>query len=373
MAVFAIADNIYSPLGTTTDENFQQMLAGRSGIQFHQRPAIHKLGFYASLIENVPEIDRNSFTKFERMLIFSIKDALSQCQANIGAADTAVIISTTKGNISLLETDNSISTEQLSLTESAKKIAKYFGNSNPPIIVSNACISGLTALITAKRMLTAGMYKTVVVAGSDVISSFVFSGFNAFQAISNQPCKPYDAARNGVTLGEAAGTIILTTEKPPDGIELSGGGASNDANHISGPSRTGAELNMAIQNALLEANLSSSEIDFISAHGTATIYNDEMESKAITLASLQNAPVNSLKGYFGHTLGAAGIIESAIVINSLKTNTILPTMGYDNLGVPMPINVVKNSLELPLKHCLKTASGFGGCNAAVIWSKTDKQ
>lgn len=111
------------------------------------------------------------------------------------------------------------------------------------------------------------------------------------------------------------------------------------------------------------------EIDLISAHGTATIYNDEMEAKAITLAGLQAAPMNSLKGYFGHTLGAAGIIDSVISVHSLKRNTVIPTMGFKTLGVSQPVNICSELLETPLRNCLKTASGFGGCNAAVIFSK----
>jgi 3-oxoacyl-[acyl-carrier-protein] synthase-1 len=117
------------------------------------------------------------------------------------------------------------------------------------------------------------------------------------------------------------------------------------------------------------AGLTAKDIDLISAHGTATLYNDEMEAKAITLANLQSVPVNSLKGYYGHTLGAAGIIESIISIRSLKENMIIPTLGFQNLGVSNPINVCSSLYKTSLKNCLKTASGFGGCNAAMIFSK----
>jgi 3-oxoacyl-[acyl-carrier-protein] synthase-1 len=119
-----------------------------------------------------------------------------------------------------------------------------------------------------------------------------------------------------------------------------------------------------------EAKLSADDIDLISAHGTATLYNDEMEAKAINLAGLQSVPVNSLKGYYGHTLGAAGLIESVISIQSLKENMVIPTIGFHNMGVTKPVNVCTTLLETALHNCLKTASGFGGCNAAVIFSKT---
>ncbi|HSN60623.1 MAG TPA: hypothetical protein VLR49_06795, partial [Ferruginibacter sp.] len=182
--------------------------------------------------------------------------------------------------------------------------------------------------------------------------------------------KPFDAARNGINLGEAAGTIILSANKKYDrGIKISGGSVSNDANHISGPSRTGQELHNAIANATREAGIPATAIDFISAHGTATLYNDEMEAKAITLANLQQVPVNSLKGFFGHTLGAAGIIETIASIYSFKENLVLPTLGFENMGVTMPVNVCKNLYKTPLQNCLKTASGFGGCNAAIVINK----
>ena len=365
MPVFAIATNIYSPLGNGTTANFEQMLAGHSGIQNHTKPAIHPQPFYASLFGEI--ICSHGFTKFEQILAHSIQEALAIGKVDITHASTAFILSTTKGNIGLLE-KKQLSSEQLTLHYSAQKLANHFGHPNRPMVVSNACISGLSALTIAKRMIEAGLYQTVVVAGADLISAFVFSGFTAFQAISSQPCKPYDASRNGITLGEAAATIILSSVPlHATDVQLAGSGGSNDANHISGPSRTGAELAMAMQKAMKEAALLPTDINFISAHGTATVYNDEMESKAITLAGLQQVPVNSIKGYIGHTLGAAGIIESAVAIESIRTGKILPTKGFTTLGVPMPIAVVSELQQIPISTCLKTASGFGGSNAAIVW------
>ena len=147
----------------------------------------------------------------------------------------------------------------------------------------------------------------------------------------------------------------------------------NDANHISGPSRTGRELSKIIQTVLQNVSVSPSDIDFISAHGTATAYNDEMEAKAIDLAGMDSVPVNSLKGYYGHTLGAAGLVESIITIASMKEDLVLPTLGFKEHGVTKPIRVNSSLLQKPLKHCLKTASGFGGCNAVVLFSKNTER
>ena len=254
----------------------------------------------------------------------------------------------------------------------AEVVAGFFKNPNTPLVVSNACISGLLAILVAKRLLEAGSYKNVVVAGADMVTHFVVSGFQSFKAVSPQPCKPFDETRDGITLGEAAGTIILGTtanENEEIPVCIAGGASSNDANHISGPSRTGDGLYLAVKNAMNESGLSVSDIGHISAHGTATVYNDEMESKAFGLAGMQDIPLNSLKGYWGHTLGAAGIIESIAGIHALKENFLIKTQGFSNLGVPVEITIIDEIRQKEQKSFLKTASGFGGCNAAVIFKK----
>ena len=219
------------------------------------------------------------------------------------------------------------------------------------------------------RLIQAGLYDTLVITGADLITSFIYSGFRSFQAISQNPCKPFDASRDGISLGEAAATVVLSANKTPGAILLSGGSVSNDANHISGPSRTGEELWLAIRRAMEQSGTKSTDIDFISAHGTATRYNDEMEAKAIHLALMEKIPVNSLKGYYGHTLGAAGILESIITIHSMKENIIFPTLGFSTPGTEMPVNVVSKLAKSDVHISLKTASGFGGCNAALIMIK----
>jgi len=408
--VYIASDNIVSPLGLTTAANFSQLKKGISGIRLHDDDAMSAQPFYAALfgdkdgLVGLPAPDAGAmqrspemYTKFERLLITSIENALQDGGIDVGDKKTVLIISSTKGNISLLETAANVSgpgrlsglqhptsapglqpssrldpalTERIALHTSARLITEYFGFTNPPIVASNACISGIMAILTGSRLLRSGQYENAVIAGADVISNFVLSGFQSFQAISSRPCRPFDRSRDGITLGEGAGTIILSSHrKYAGGIKVMGGSTSNDANHLSAPSRTGAELGHSINRALKEAGLSSVDIDFISAHGTATLYNDEMEAKAITLANLQAAPVNSLKGYYGHTLGAAGLIESIIAATSLKEDLVLPTIGFEEMGVSQPLNICSTLLSAPLQHCLKTASGFGGCNAALVLSK----
>ena len=375
--VFIISDNIVSPIALTSNENFSLLKAGVSGIQLHHK-AISPEPFYASLFNEAAGFttsvnNADAYTKFERLLIASVQDALSLAQVDCAGKRTVLIISSTKGNISLIEKEplNADVKKRVALHESARAVADYFHFTTNPVVVSHACISGLVALITGMRLLQSGRFDHAVIAGADMITQFVLSGFRSFHAISDAPCKPFDARRNGITLGEAAATIILSVAKPnaKESIQLSGGAVSNDANHISGPSRTGEELHQAIEAALLEAGIEKSAIDFISAHGTATIYNDEMEAKAITLSGLQQVPVNSLKGYYGHTLGAAGLIETVASVHSLKSNTILPTPGFEVPGTTQPLNISQVLQTGVYSNCLKTASGFGGCNAAIVLQK----
>lgn len=377
--VYVIADNIVSPLGPTAAANFAAVAGGGSGIRLHNNTLLSPAPFYAAML--LPELLQEysatagleGYTKFEQLLILSVGDALSQSGIDITSSRTAFLVSTTKGNIELLEQqrDNPQVTEQMELTVTASKVADHFRYPGTPLVISNACISGLLAILTAQRLIASGQYDHAVVTGADVVTQFVLSGFQSFQAVSPEPCRPFDADRKGVTLGEGAGTVILSNRQdlaPAGAVLVKAGSVSNDANHISGPSRTGAELGMAMRLAMLNSGLTPEDIGFVSAHGTATLYNDEMEAKALHLAGLQDTPVNSLKGYYGHTLGAAGLIEAIIGIRALQQQLVIPTMGFEQLGVSMPVNVIKILEQRPMQHYLKTVSGFGGCNAAVVFS-----
>lgn len=373
--VYVVADNIVSPLGKTTADNFSALKTGETAVKQHAGEAISNHPIFASLFdkaEDFYEDTEQKYSRFERLLIASVGGVLQDSDINVGNEKTVLILSSTKGNISLLETEDNTPelNARISLSASAKLIAAHFGFINQPVIISNACISGVLAIITGMRLLRTGQYENAVIVGADVISRFIVSGFQSFQALSKEVCKPFDQSRDGLNLGEGAGAIILSTNKKySDNIKVLGGSVSNDANHISGPSRTGEELAFAINSALKDAGKQALDIDFISAHGTATVFNDEMEANAITIAGLQNVPLNSLKGNYGHTLGAAGLIESIISIQSLKQGLVLPTYGYQENGVTNTVNVCSSALQINADSFIKTASGFGGCNAAVIFGR----
>lgn len=375
--VFIVSDNIISSLGFTTSENMEAMLNGKSGIIEMNDPGIYPEPFQASAIDKDrlnrlrKENDLTEYTLFESLIILSLSDALKDTKIDLTDNKFLLIFSSTKGDIEFLSGKYPPEKETY-LWYTAQRIADFFGITTTPVIISNACISGVAAVETAARLLRNGSYKHIAVIGADSITGFTVSGFQSFKSISSIPCKPYDMNRDGLSVGEGVSSLILTSDnrflKDKHEIRILGGALSNDANHISGPSRTGDGLYLAIENAVKYAGISKQDIDFMNLHGTATVYNDEMESKAIRLSNLSGIPVNGLKGFWGHTLGASGIMEIIACVESLKRKTVIGTKGFDRLGTPEPLNIVRNNTSGNYHTFLKTASGFGGVNAAIIIS-----
>jgi 3-oxoacyl-[acyl-carrier-protein] synthase-1 len=232
-----------------------------------------------------------------------------------------------------------------------------------------ACISGLLSIIHATDLIKAGEYDSVLVLGADLVSRFTLSGFESFFALSPEFCKPYDKDRDGLNLGEAVAAVLLSKNKnvfKTQALVFEGGASSNDANHISGPSRTGEGLVRAIDKALKLTDTDKKSIDFVSSHGTATVYNDDMESIAFNRCGLENISTSSFKGYFGHTLGAAGILEMVICMQSMRKSILPKNMGIKHNGTVSALNILHKNKAQEIKVILKTASGFGGCNAAGI-------
>lgn len=368
--VYLVDSSLITPLGRGVESNMNALLANKSGIAMIDDARLFKQPLPLSKINDLALLDEHNDylhgTRYDTLILECAKDLKSNSKVDFSSKETLIILSTTKGNIELIEEDSN--SEALRLNSSAKKLQLFFNNPNEPLIVSNACISGISAFIVAKRLLQSGMYKSVVIIGADVLSKFVISGFNSFHAISKEPCKPFDAARTGVSMGEAAAGVILSTQCTSD-IEIGSGFISNDSNHISGPSKTGEELSCCIQEAMKADNLTVNSIDFICAHGTATLYNDEMESLAIERSGLGHTPLFSLKANYGHTLGASGVLELIITSECLQRNTILPSLNFTTYGVSGKVNVNPSTILKPLRTALKTGSGFGGCNAAIILNK----
>ena len=375
--IVKVSDNIISPLGMSSTENYAAVKAGRSELK--RRDGLWQLPepFTASLMDHeaVNEIAAqrhidDTYTFFEKMIILSAAKALEQTHIDPASEKVLFILSTTKGNVFLLDKrEKGFPSERVLLGVAARQMSEYFHNPNMPIVVSNACISGVCAQIQAMRELENGHFDYVVTVGADVQSPFIVSGFQSFKALSVEPCKPFDANRTGLNLGDAAATIIYTKKDSiTDNDWVACRGAiRNDANHISGPSRTGEGSYRALRAVL--GDLNPEKLAFINTHGTATPYNDEMESFAIERAGLAQIPVNGLKGYYGHTMGAAGILETILSMQAVDDNNILATKGFETIGVTHPLVLSNENKPTDKKAFIKLLSGFGGCNAALLMAK----
>ena len=378
--VFISASAMVTSLGEGVERNFSALLRGEVGVRRVVNPRVSQSPVTAGIIPD--SVYDALYERYDRQRTLTLTEiiavhCISSVLGNRGADGIGLVIASAKGNISLLEGHSAewaefheetceVMDSALLLGPMARRIASRFGiNADDTFVVSNACISGITAVAVARRLILSGRYKEMVVVGVDTQNRFITSGFASFKSLSDDVCRPYDESRCGLNLGEACGAMLLTTEG--DGVCISGAALTDDANHISGPSRTGDGLYFAMRKAMAEAG--ADNVDMLQMHGTATAYNDEMESKACSLAGLQNVPAQSLKPYFGHTMGASGVIETIIAAEELRERILVGTPGFETLGVPMPLNISRSNVELPSGkplRALKTASGFGGTNAALL-------
>jgi 3-oxoacyl-[acyl-carrier-protein] synthase-1 len=390
--VSILGTGIISSLGFTTDENYNAVKQGISGIKSYKTGVFDlPYPFMASLInkkrlkKNFAKISsKNNYTDIEKAAILSVLSANKEAHIDLTSEKTIIILSTTKGNVGFLDMRFEMRDKLIYLWHIAKLASDFFGNPNTPIVISNACISGASAQIVAMRELQYGNYDYAVVVGVDFLSKFIISGFQSFKALSQEHCRPFDKNRCGLNLGEAAATIIfskdmkykITDERYKTSSSLINGAIRNDATHISAPSRIGEGSFRSLKSILQNISNLKSQIAFINAHGTATSYNDAMEMNAIVRAELEHIPVNSLKSYFGHTLGAAGIVETIISLRALNEGLILKTLGFEENeqliinNKQFSLHVCKESMATNKKYFIKMMSGFGGVNAALIFAKS---
>lgn len=410
--VYISSSYMITSLGYGVQENFEAALQGQSGVHMcldttkSQNPVMAGIIDPAVFEELSEKYDGScgfgSYTDAELLAINCVENVVGDA----GLPErTGLVIASAKGNVAMLEgrcgapktqqvTDlqSDLPTQGSTLPQCSgiqsvassrkascpqhlqenrlNRVGEFFGIDESDVYyISNACISGVSALIFARRMILSGRYDNMIVVGVDVQNRFIISGFASFKSLSPELCRPYDASRCGLNLGEACGAVMLTKTGTSELVAIDGGSASDDANHISGPSRTGDGLYFAMRDAMSESGVGPADVDMLQMHGTATAYNDEMESKAAGLAGLSDVPAQSLKPYFGHTMGASGIIETILAAEELKRGIFLGVKGFEELGVPVPLNVsAENRLITNPHHCLKTASGFGGTNAAVLLS-----
>lgn len=373
--ISVLSTNITSPLGFTTEQNYRAVLAGDSDLKRYDGLWELPEPFAASLFtkEQTAALALDGYTRFESLAIHSAREALSHTQLDIASPKIVLILSTTKGNIELMDNIRCTKKEGLEKaryypSDAAKMIAKALGISTTPIVVCNACVSGLSAQLLANNLLNAGLYDYAIVVGAEVQSKFIVSGFQSLKAVSDEPCRPFDCERIGLNLGEAAATIIFA---PPVGSRsawhLMDGAIRNDAFHNISPSPKADGCSKAIETVMNGKD--KSRLATICVHGTATLYNDQMESVAIQRTELSDIPLSALKGYYGHTMGAAGVLETILTMCATDDGVVLPSKGFTELGVSGKVSISSECQQTNKTSFLKLLSGFGGSNVAALYSR----
>jgi len=244
-----------------------------------------------------------------------------------------------------------------------------FNLEGPAVVVSTACSSSAKVFAAAARMIAAGLIDAAIVGGVDSLCLTTLYGFNSLELLSSEPCRPYDADRNGLSIGEAAAFILL--ERPADSLDadavlLLGAGESSDAHHMSSPHPEGLGARMAMEAALMSAGLQPADINYINLHGTATPSNDAAEGRAVAALFGNQVPCSSTKGATGHTLGAAGGLEAIISALALQRGFLPGGVNTRRVDPGIPIQYLTANRESAPRRVLSNSFGFGGTNCSLI-------
>ncbi len=256
------------------------------------------------------------------------------------------------------------------ISDPVLKVARATHAGGPVANPSMACASGTIAVGLGRDWIQTGLCDAVLAGGADTHSPFIHAGFSILRALDRGEARPFDRDRAGLCLGEGAGLVLLQAEEGQPAVRVMGYGTSSDAHHLTGPDPTGSGLARAINAALIDAGWKPDQLDFVSAHGTATVFNDLMESKALALSLGEGAahiPVNSIKGAIGHTMAAAGALEVIMCARILEEGVIPPTANLRHQDPAIDLDVVRGApRRVAVRRILSTSAGFGGINGAIV-------
>ncbi|GAB3628855.1 3-oxoacyl-ACP synthase [Pandoraea terrae] len=310
-----------------------------------------------------------------------VADAVRSAAQRYGAGRVGVFLGTSTGGI--LETEQAYRQRDASGAfvrppsyrgshtpyALAEVVSRHLGLAGPSFVVSAACASSAKVFASAARLIEAGIIDAALVGGVDSLCLTTLYGFNSLELLSPEPCRPYSAARRGISIGEAAAFALLerpAAELPPDAVLLGGVGESSDAYHMSSPQPEGRGAEVAMQAALASAGLTPRQVDYLNLHGTATSNNDAAEGLAVTRLFGNGVPVSSTKGATGHTLGAAGALEVVIGALALRHGLIPGSPGSDPIDDTFDLDYVLTPRRQTLNVVMSNSFGFGGSNASVV-------
>jgi 3-oxoacyl-[acyl-carrier-protein] synthase-1 len=246
-------------------------------------------------------------------------------------------------------------------------VQEALGLEGPSETISTACSSSAKVFASAERLIRLGLVDAAVVGGVDTLCGSVLFGFNSLELVSNQPCRPFDAARGGISLGEAAGFALL--ERGPGPLELLGYGEASDAHHMSTPHPEGLGAERALNDALARAGLATDAIDYINMHGTASMKNDEVEGALVGRRFPETTHASSTKGFTGHTLGAAGIVEAVISLLAIERGLKPGTVNTTDIDPGFGPQIRLKPEHGEVNYVLSNSFGFGGNNCSLVFGK----
>ncbi|MDX1461860.1 MAG: beta-ketoacyl-[acyl-carrier-protein] synthase family protein [Marinirhabdus sp.] len=385
---------ILSALGVGVASNKDKLLKSESGLG--QLKSIHSIHSENAIVGEVPVSNAalskllhlpndHNFTRTALLGSLAAKEALTQSRIqDVNEVKTGFISATTVGGMDKTEQyfkdfGHNTSAQKYIAShhagDSTQKIAELLGITHFTTTISTACSSAANAILLGGRMIRAGMLDRVIVGGTDALSKFTLNGFHSLLLLSDSHCKPFDANRNGLNLGEAAAYLVLESVKAAQGkpvlAYLSGYGNANDAFHQTASSEEGTGAYLAMKAALQSAELLPSEIQYVNAHGTATPNNDLSESRALQRVFGSQMPaISSTKPFTGHTLAAAGAVEAVFSVLALETQAVFANLNFE---MPIPeIGIIPEThlQEQPIQHVLSNSFGFGGNCSSLVFSSS---
>lgn len=389
-AIYIHAMAMNSALGATPEQQVATLLGKNKASMQTEAGWLNDgkstvLGKVLSELPQVPAQFTHKNTRNNRLALSVLLQIQAQVDKAIelyGANRIAVVVGTSTSGISDGEQalqaglPDDYHYHQQEVGNIGQFVSDYLGIKGPSYTISTACSSSGRVFLSAKRLLNAGLVDAVVVGGCDSLCKLTLNGFHGLEALSTQHCLPFSEQRSGINIGEGAGFMLLSKQPSEDRIALLGAGDSSDAHHISAPHPEGKGAIEAMQKALADAQLSSSDIGYINAHGTATKLNDDMEAKAIYALFQDQVPVSSTKPLTGHALGAASIIEACLCYLLINKNLTLPRQveeyELDKQLSPIQLLTAQNpAQQLDGKAILSNSFAFGGNNITLIFGRKD--
>lgn len=385
---------ITSAMGTGTAATLAALRARKSGLQpcdFADVTAGGYIGRVAGVeTHSVPAAFARFDCRNNRLADIALNadgftDAVARARARYGPGRIAVVVGTSTSGILAAEEAyqhrDKVSgalptTFDYEATQDLFSLARFVRAAldvrGPAFSASTACASTARSFMDAWHLIEGGICDAAVVGGADSLCRMTLHGFMALDLISSGPCRPGDAARDGISIGEAAGFALLERSGPTDGIALLGCGATSDGYHMSAPDPAAAGAIGAMRQALAAAGLSPKELDYINLHGTGTRANDAMEDIAVTEVFGTKTPCSSTKGWSGHALGASGILEAAIAMLCLRHDLMPGCLGVTRLDPSFRARLLVDNHSAPVRRVMTNSFGFGGINCSLVFGRVGR-